>query len=164
MALQGSAPPNRTENAFFFSVGMSKKNHLVFLLIYCFVFICLWPRAWLFWTCHGPVMDLVSLKIAILESLSQTFWTQKCFHRWCLPIFFFSVFTLFFVMQIALWRNGQKQTKFRSTIDKALEGTYQISTCLLRYLTDKSYFLIFHCAGKWFKMLTDIWVDFRDKS
>ena len=58
------------------------------------------------------------------------------------------LFTLFSGIQIAIYRNGQKQTKFRSTIDKALEGTYQINTCLLRYLTDKSYFLIFHCAAK----------------
>ena len=56
------------------------------------------------------------------------------------------LFTLFSGIQIAIYRNGQKQTKFRSTIDKALEGTYQISTCLLRYLTDKLFSYLPLCS------------------
>ena len=98
-----------------------------------FFFICLWPRV-LFISygptrkgCHGSYSYFFK-KTVILESLSQTFRKPKMFplHRWCLQDFFL---TLFSGIQIALWRNGQKQTKFRSTIDKALECTYQISTC-----------------------------------
>ena len=98
------------------------------------------------------LLILVSLKLVILESLSQTFQKPKMFPSiMSTEINFFLVFplfTLFSGIQIAISRNGQKQTKCRFTIDKALEVTYQISTCLLRYLTDKSYLLIFHCAAK----------------
>ena len=63
---------------------------------------------------------------------------------------FFHFYLLYFLVFRLQYEemDKNKQTKFRSTIDKALEGTYQISTCLLRYLADKSYFLIFHCAAK----------------
>ena len=74
------------------------------------------------------LLIFVSLKLVILESLSQTFQKPKMFPLiMSTEINFFLVFplfTLFSGIQIAISRNGQKQTKCRFTIDKALEVTY----------------------------------------